>query len=46
VYELHAFDHLKLGLERLRLFDGDNPLVPDLFHRVGNEAANLGVAIG
>jgi hypothetical protein len=25
--ELHALDHFELGLERLRLLDGDNPLI-------------------
>ena len=44
--ELHALDHVELGLQRLRLFDGDHALVADLLHRLGEEAADLGVAIG
>src|SRR5262249_51833078 len=44
--ELHTFDYLEFGLERLRLFDGDNPLVADFLHGVGNKAADLGVAVG
>ena len=44
--ELHAFDHLELGLQRLRLLDRDHALVADLLHGVGEEAADLGVAVG
>ena len=44
--ELHALDHVELGLERLRLFDRDHALVADLLHRLGEEAADLGVAVG
>ena len=51
--ELHAFDHVELGLERLRLFDGDDAVLADLLHGfrddvtdglvvVGGDAANLG----
>src|SRR5262249_52421508 len=30
--ELHTFDYLEFGLERLGLFDGDNPLVANFLH--------------
>src|SRR4029450_7881050 len=29
--ELHTLDHFELGLERLRLLDGDNPSLPTFF---------------
>src|SRR5262249_28916920 len=41
--ELHTFDYLEFGLERLRLFDGDHSLVANFLHGVGNKAADLGV---
>src|SRR6266536_118504 len=44
--ELHALDHFELGLERFRFFDRDHALVADLLHGVGDEAADLGIAIG
>src|SRR6266849_3453084 len=44
--ELHAFDHLEFGLERLGFFNCDDALVADLLHGVGEELADLGVAIG
>src|SRR6202171_1774058 len=44
--ELHAFDHLKLGLERLGFFNRDDALVADLLHGVGEELADFGVAVG
>src|SRR6478672_2791421 len=44
--ELHAFDDLKLGLERLGFFDRDHALVADLLHGVGKELADFGVAVG
>src|SRR5262249_38558517 len=44
--ELHAFNHVELGLERLRLFHRDHAFVADLLHRLGEEAADLGVAVG
>ena len=44
--ELHALDHFELGLQRLRLFDRDHALVADLLHRVGQEAADFGIAVG
>ncbi|MGX1052073.1 hypothetical protein AB7M74_003025 [Bradyrhizobium japonicum] len=43
--ELHALDDVKLGLERLGFLDGDDTLVADLLHRVGEELADLLVAV-
>ena len=43
--ELHAFDHFELGLERFRLLDGDDTLVADFFHRLGDHLADLRLAI-
>ena len=44
--ELHAFDDVELGLQALRLFDRDDALVADLLHRLGEEVADLLVAVG
>ena len=44
--ELHALDHFELGLERLCLLDRDHALVADLLHRIGNETADLRIAVG
>ena len=44
--ELHAFDHVELGLEALGLFDRDHALVADLLHRLGEVIADLLVAVG
>src|SRR6266702_206313 len=44
--ELHAFDDLEFCLERLGFFNRDDALVADLLHGVGEELADLGVAIG
>jgi hypothetical protein len=44
--ELHALDHVELGLEALGLFDRDHALVADLLHRVGDHLADRLVAIG
>src|SRR6266699_4004803 len=38
--ELHALDYFELSLERLRLFDGDNPVLADLFHGLGDDVAD------
>ena len=43
--ELHPLDNIEFGLERLCLFDGDDALVADLLHRLGQHPADLGVAI-
>src|SRR6184192_1573724 len=44
--ELHAFDDLKLGLERLGFFNRDDALVADLLHGVGKKLADFRVAVG
>src|SRR6516225_9039498 len=44
--ELHPLDDIELGCERLRLLDGDDTLVANLLHGLGEHPADLGVAIG
>src|ERR1700722_10840105 len=44
--ELHAFDDIEFGLERLGFFNRNDALVADLLHRIGEELADLGVAVG
>jgi len=44
--ELHTLDHVELGLQAFCLFDRNDALIADLLHRFGEEAADLGVAIG
>ena len=44
--ELHAFDHFERGLHRLRFLDGDDTVLTDLLHRLGNDAADLLVGVG
>src|SRR5215216_3919083 len=44
--ELHAFDDVEFGLERLGFFNRDDALVADLLHRVGEELADFGIAVG
>ncbi len=44
--ELHTFDHFQLGLERLRLLDGDHAVIADLLHGLGDHGADLVVAVG
>ena len=44
--ELHAFDDFEFGLGGLGFLDRDDALIADLLHRLGEEAADLGVAIG
>src|SRR5450631_505490 len=44
--ELHALDDVEFGLKRLGFLDGDDTLVADLLHGVGEELADFGVAIG
>ena len=42
--ELHAFDDFQLGLHGARLFDGDDAVLADLLHRLGDDRADLRVA--
>ena len=44
--ELHAFDDFQLGFQRLGLLDGDDAVIADLLHRIGDHLTDLGVAIG
>src|SRR6266481_2064912 len=44
--ELHAFDDLEFGLERLGFLNRDDTLVADLLHGVGKELADFRVAVG
>ena len=44
--ELHALDDIELRLGALGLLDGDDALIADLLHRLGNHLADCGVAIG
>ena len=43
---MHAFDHFELSLQGLRLFDRDHALVANFLHRIGEELADLDIAIG
>ena len=43
--ELHALDDLDFGVERLGLLDGDDALVADLLHRVGDHLADRRIAV-
>ncbi len=43
--ELHALDHFHLGLEAARLLDGDDAVLADLLHGVGDDLADLGVVV-
>jgi hypothetical protein len=44
--ELHALSNLKLVLGGLALLDGDDTLLSDLLHGVGQKLANVFVAVG
>jgi hypothetical protein len=44
--ELHALDEFDVGLEALALFDGDDAVLADLVHRLGDDLADLGVLVG
>ncbi len=44
--ELHALDELELSLQALRLFNGDDAVLADLLHRVGDGLADGGVSGG
>ena len=43
---MHALDHFEFGLQGLCLFDRDHALVADFLHRVGEELADFGIAVG
>ena len=44
--ELHALDPLDFGGQALALVDGDDAVLADLFHGVGQQLADLGVVVG
>ena len=44
--ELHAFNHIQLGLDAFGLFNCNDALLADLLHRLGDHFADLGFAIG
>ena len=44
--ELHAFDDVEFGVQRLAVFDGDDAFLADLVHRVGDDLADRLVAVG
>ena len=44
--ELHTLDEVGAGLDRLRFFDGNDPVFSDLFNRVGNLLADLMIIVG
>ena len=38
--ELHAFDNVEAGFDRLGFFHGDGAVLADLVHRIGNDLAD------
>ena len=44
--ELHAFDDVEGGFDRLGFFDRDRAVLADLVHRVGDDLADRGVPVG
>ena len=44
--ELHAFDDVEGGFDRLGFFDRDRAVLADLVHRVGNDFADRVVPVG
>ena len=44
--ELHALDHIQVGVGALGLFDGDDAVLADLFHGVGDQLADGRVVVG
>src|SRR6202030_4296989 len=44
--KLHAFDDLEGGLHRLGFLDGDDAILADLLHGLGDDAADLLVVVG
>ena len=43
--ELHALDDFEDGVEAARFFDGDDAVFADLLHRLGDDVADLVVAV-
>jgi hypothetical protein len=44
--KLHALDDFELGLERLGLFDGDDAVLADLLHGLGDDLADGLIVVG
>jgi hypothetical protein len=44
--ELHALDHFERRVEALGLLDGDDAVLADLLHRLGDDLADLLVVVG
>ncbi len=44
--ELHAFDDLDFGVERLGFLDRDHAFIADFLHGLGDHLADFGVAVG
>src|SRR5476649_1790317 len=44
--ELHALDDVEFGLEALGLFNRDHAFVADFLHGLGQEVADLAIAVG
>ncbi len=44
--ELHAFDHVERGFDRLRFLDRDGAVLADFVHGVGNDLADRLVPVG
>ena len=44
--ELHPLHQINGGVKRLALLDGDDAVLADLVHRLGDELADLGVVVG
>ncbi len=44
--DLHPFDPVHCGIESLALFHGDDPILADLLHRIGDDGANRRIIIG
>src|SRR6202165_538401 len=42
--ELHAVDELQIVLDAARLFDGDDAVLPNLLHRIGDHVTDFGIA--
>src|SRR5690606_21630416 len=44
--ELHALDDVELVVQARALLDGDHAFLADLLHRVGDDVADRGIAVG
>ena len=44
--ELHAFHHVQIGFRGLALFHGNNAVLADFLHGLGDQVSDIGVVIG